>query len=328
MQGRLLSIFSISVLIAASAFAQSYQRRAQIVGGGSPDRGWCTVEVLVDGAAEVELRGDTAILSNLSGQPPLWRRFECTSVMPPNVASYHFNGAGRGQQELIRDPRNGGVAVVRIEDPEAGPGEYRFDVSWDTNGNYTAPKVGGYPESGTRQPGYRRRMPADEAIRVCEDSIVRQAEDRLRTSQLSFDRVSIDDNPGRSDWVNGTFAIHRYDRDEWYRFSCSVDLETGIVRSSQFESAAGAVYRPYGDEVSSGSVAIQTCERSVEQRIRRDGYNDASFERVNIENRPGRNGWIAGSVRGEGRYRAQWFDFACSANLDDGSVRLVDLTRR
>jgi hypothetical protein len=171
-------------------------------------------------------------------------------------------------------------------------------------------------------------MPADEAIRVCEDSIVRQAEDRLRTSQLSFDRVSIDDNPGRSDWVNGTFAIHRYDRDEWYRFSCSVDLETGIVRSSQFESAAGAVYRPYGDEVSSGSVAIQTCERSVEQRIRRDGYNDASFERVNIENRPGRNGWIAGSVRGEGRYRAQWFDFACSANLDDGSVRLVDLTRR
>src|SRR5260370_42380166 len=104
MQGRLISIFSISVLIAASAFAQSYQRRAQIVGGGSPDRGWCTVEVLGDGAAEVGLHGDTATLTNLSGQAPLWRRFECTSVMPPNLARYHFKGVGRGTQATIPCP--------------------------------------------------------------------------------------------------------------------------------------------------------------------------------------------------------------------------------
>src|SRR5258708_3588350 len=119
MQGRVISIFAISVLIAGSAFAQSYQRRAQIVGGGSPDRGKCTIEVVIDGAAEVELHGDTATLKNLSGQPPQWRRFECTGVMPPNIANFRFTGVdGRGRQELVRDPRNGGVAGVSRAEPE------------------------------------------------------------------------------------------------------------------------------------------------------------------------------------------------------------------
>jgi len=174
-------------------------------------------------------------------------------------------------------------------------------------------------------------LPAGEAIRVCEDSVLLQAEDRLRTRQLSFEGVSIDDNPGRNDWVNGNFVVHRYNRDEWYRFSCSVDFESGRVRSARFETADSGVSRPYdrgGDGVSAGSVAIQTCQRAVEQRIRRDGFSNANFEGIKVDNRPGRNEWITGSVRAEGRYRGQWFDFACSANLDNGSVRLVDLTRR
>ncbi len=380
MQGRLISIFSISVLIAVSAFAQSYQRRAQIVGGGSPDRGKCTIEVVVDGAAEVELHGDTATLKNLSGQPPQWRRFECTGVMPPNVANFRFTGVdGRGRQELVRDPRNGGVAVIRIEDPEAGSEGYTFDVTWDNGGAYPPngdrtynngdrtprpgdrnppvggqyPPVGGqYPPSGDRyppsadrggyrpggnsdsgrwQPGYNRRMPVDEAIRVCQESVQQQAADRLRTRQLSFQRVSIDDNPGRNDWVIGSFAVRRYNHDEWYRFSCSVDFESGRVRSAQFEPADGGAFRPNdrgGDGVSSNSVAIQTCQRTVEQGIRRDGFSNANFEGIKVDNRPGRNEWITGSVQAEGRYRGQWFDFSCSANLDNGSVRLVDVTRR
>ena len=46
-----------------------------MVGGGSADRGKCTIEVVVDGTAEVEIRGDQGTIRNLAGQPASWRRF-------------------------------------------------------------------------------------------------------------------------------------------------------------------------------------------------------------------------------------------------------------
>src|SRR5215813_2620197 len=110
--------------------AQNYSRRAAISGGGS-DRGKCTIEVVVDGAAEVEVRGDTAYLRNLAGQPAQWRRFECNGPLPPNPIDFRFAGVdGRGRQQLVRDPRNGGAAVVRIEDPQGGSEGYTFDLFW------------------------------------------------------------------------------------------------------------------------------------------------------------------------------------------------------
>src|SRR3981081_3758737 len=124
--------------IAAAAFAaitgpltaQSLQLRAEITGGGYSDRGKCTVEVVVDGAAEVEIRGDEGTLRNLSGQPPQFRRFQCTGVMPLNPANCRFAGVdGRGHQELVRDPRNGGVAKIRIEDAGGGAEGYTFDLT-------------------------------------------------------------------------------------------------------------------------------------------------------------------------------------------------------
>ena len=68
--------------IAGSAYAQTLERTASFLGGGSPDRGKCTIEVVVDTAAEVEIRGNRAILRNIAGQPPQWRRFECTGALP------------------------------------------------------------------------------------------------------------------------------------------------------------------------------------------------------------------------------------------------------
>ena len=66
----------IRILIAAAAFAaitgtlsaQSYQRRAVMTGGGVPGGGQCLVEVMVDGSAEVDIRGDNAVLRNMSGR--------------------------------------------------------------------------------------------------------------------------------------------------------------------------------------------------------------------------------------------------------------------
>src|SRR5216683_1589859 len=135
-------------LSAASISAQT--QRATLTGRGAADRGACTIEVIVDGAAEIDIRGDTATLRNLSGQPPQWRRFECTAPLPANPVDFRFHGIdGRGRQELIRDPRNGGVAVVRIEDPSGGAEGYTFEILWGGGyGNNTQdrrPQYGGPP---------------------------------------------------------------------------------------------------------------------------------------------------------------------------------------
>jgi hypothetical protein len=142
----------LTIAMAAVSSAQTFPRRAVIVGGGNPNGGQCTIEVVVDGAAEVEVRGDNAILRNLSGQPPQWRRFECTSIMPVNPADFRFAGVdGRGRQQLVADPRNGGAAIVRIEDPNGGSEGYTFDLKWS-----------GYPATQERGP---YGAPDDRAFR-------------------------------------------------------------------------------------------------------------------------------------------------------------------
>jgi hypothetical protein len=129
-------IFSVALALAAAAGAQPIPQRAAIVGGGNPNSGQCTITVLVDGQAEIEIRGSNATMRDLGGAPPQWRRFECTSAMPPNPANFQFAGLnGRGQQNLTAEPRNGGPAVVRIEDSEGGASEYTFRLIWS---NYPA----------------------------------------------------------------------------------------------------------------------------------------------------------------------------------------------
>ena len=112
--------------MAAIVNAQNSQRRANIIGGGSPDQGKCTVEVVVDGAAEIEIRGDTATMRNLSGQPPQWRRFECNAPMPANPGEFRF-AASMQQPATVRDPRNGGSAVGN-RDRDNGSEGYTFDI--------------------------------------------------------------------------------------------------------------------------------------------------------------------------------------------------------
>ncbi len=107
----------------------SQTRRADIRGGGGD--GKCTIEVEVDDLAEVEIRGDTANLRTRSGQRASWRRFQCNQVMPLRPNNFRFRGIdGRGRQQLVRDPSNGGVAVVRIEDSKGGSEGYTFDIEW------------------------------------------------------------------------------------------------------------------------------------------------------------------------------------------------------
>ncbi len=217
--------------IAVTAGAQTFEQNAQIRPGGDPRAGKCTIEVVVDGAAEVEVRGDHGILRNLDGQPPQWRRFECTGPLPRNPENFRFAGVnGRGRQDLVGDPRSSGVAMVRIEDKPSGAGAYTFDLYW----------AGGSDGRDDRDPDRRRRMSADDAIRICQDAIRQQADQRFRTRDIEFPRVALDNSPGRNEWVVGILNIRRdrRDRDEAYRFSCSVDFDGGRVRSAQIEPMA------------------------------------------------------------------------------------------
>src|SRR5438105_500013 len=71
---------------------QGIQRNATMVGGGSADRGKCTLDVMVDGVAEVDINGGAATLRTISGQSAQWRRFECSSTMPANPPNFGFTG--------------------------------------------------------------------------------------------------------------------------------------------------------------------------------------------------------------------------------------------
>jgi hypothetical protein len=261
MPKRIFYSIGMSAALATALCAQGLQRQAAMTGGGSRERGKCTVEVVVDGAAQIEIRGNTATLRDLNGRQPQWRRFECTGMMPPNPADFRFQGIdGRGRQTLIRDPRNGGVAVVQIEDQEGGAEGYTFDIMWDSRGGgFGAPE---YPNSGQYrdriegggspnwgEPVYRpdwrnseyyrqygHGFGTDEAVRVCRDGVYEQARRRFGTANIHFLRTRIDDNPGRNDWVIGSIDVHPNRPGQVYNFSCSVNFNNGRVRSLEIDA--------------------------------------------------------------------------------------------
>jgi hypothetical protein len=258
----LRSLVALGAFFAIAGSLSAQPRRASIRGGGGGDRGKCTIEVVVDQIAEVEVRGDTANLRTVSGRPAEWRRFECSGTMPGNPAEFRFSGVdGRGRQELIRDPRRGGTAVVRIEDKNGGAEGYTFDLTWSGGSAYPQPQDrprpndrdynrGGDPNRDFdrgRDPNFDRgrdrdrdrngRMGTDQALRICQDAVRQQAIERFRASDVAFGKTVLDDTPGRRDWVSGTLDVRRRNgRDESYRFSCSVDFESGKVRSANIES--------------------------------------------------------------------------------------------
>jgi hypothetical protein len=322
MKTRLVTIGAVAIVSFANVVSgQVFQRRATLTGGGGTDRGQCRVEVMVDGAAEVEIRGMNATLRNLSGQPPQWRRFDCTSTMPANPVNLRYVGVdGRGRQELVRSPQNGGATVVRIQDPEGSSDVYAFDLIWGPDRGAPAPL-----------PQARGRFTTQQAIQVCQDAVKQQAYDRFRTWNIAFRRTNLDNSPGRQDWITGMFDIRRpYDRDETYNFSCSVNFDTGQVRSAQIDPVERDRYMPgYGDARKAPTrLAMDSCQRAVEDRIHQQGYQHLDILSIRVDDAPGRGDWIVGDARADVRNRSDSFSFSCSVDLHDGDVRSVEVHRR
>jgi hypothetical protein len=338
-----LSLAATALIL--NAEPQTYQRTATIMNGGSPGMGRCTVEVVVDGAAQAEISGLHATLRNLKGQPPQWRRFECTGAVPANPRNFRFSGVdGRGRQELVAAPANGEPAVIRIEDKDNGSEGYTFEITWN-EGNYSRNDGYGQPYNGQLQPGYGDqrpgylesppvlpghghpgRMTSDEAVRLCQDYVRDEAGRRFSAGDVIFRRTLIDDEPGRNDFVNGFFeARGPYARSRNYSFSCSVNFNSGEVRSADIHLMNNG-QTAFGD--ASSSRTIQACEASVEQRLRQDGYQRADFGSVSLGDGPGRNDSVRGSVTALERNQPVWFDFSCGVDLRRASVRSVNVDRR
>lgn len=207
-----------TMLLASGALAQDFERRAVIL-GGDPFRGKCVVEVVVDGAAEVDIRGDGANLRTLAGRPAEWRRFECTAPMPRNPAEFRFAGiGGRGRQQLIRPAVEDGPAAVRIDDPQGGAGTYVFETYWAGRGG------------GDRERREEGPPPATIALRRCQERV----QDRMRDDgwhRVEIRRIHVDDEGGRRDWIVGRAVGERGDGPRDFEFSCNVDLRDGDVRS-------------------------------------------------------------------------------------------------
>ena len=210
------------------AHANPVSRRATITGVGGNGR--CTIEVTVDHSAEVEVSGDTGLLTTVGGQPARWRRFQCNTPLPVNPVDFRFiRTSGRGTLRLIQDPRSTrGRAVFHIDDPQRGEANYTFDLQWrGPNGGWAPPPPppgpGPFPGHG---PG---GFPTARTIRLCQDSVT----DRLNRQgyrYVTFESTMPVDNPGRHDWITGTAVGKQGFGDTWFSFSCSVDFSSGTVR--------------------------------------------------------------------------------------------------
>lgn len=339
-----------AVLAAAIPLGAQQQRRASIVSGGGGDRGKCTAEVVVDGSADVEIRGDTGSLRTITGQPAQWRRLECTGPIPQNPVDFRFAGVdGRGRQQMIRDPRNGGAAVVHIEDPNGGAEGYTFDLFWGAGnnggGNFPGRGNEGVRNNGGGGGGFNggvddrprgadrgiipgRRFTTEQAVESCKESVRRLAEDRFRARDVVFFDTQLDDNPGRRDWVVGRIEVRQgFNRTEPHRFTCSVDFDNGSVRSAELDPGRGG-RGEFAGGPNRSKRALETCQAAVEERIRRDGYRNVDFGSIRMDDQPGRNDWVIGNAKAERGNSFASYNFSCSVDLRNGDVRTVNVRRR
>lgn len=250
--------------LSVPAHAQSISTYRATVNGSNSDSGKCTIEVVVDGIAEIEVRGDQGRMRTVTGQPAQWRRFQCDGMIPVNMSDFHFKGVdGRGRVQLVTDPRNNrGVAMVRIEDPQGGSEGYTFDLEWrggsgSSGGGWSGDRGSGWGSdrsnvgagedwrSGNRGSGYgwgsgggsgwgngagwahNDRLP--EAIRACQDSLRDRAQ-RDGYVDMRFRSANAESNAGRRDRITGTLDVRtNNNRVESFNYSCEANFGNGTI---------------------------------------------------------------------------------------------------
>jgi hypothetical protein len=297
-------------------------RRATLTGSRG-DNGKCTIEVRVDVAAEVEIRGDSARLRTFGGQPATWTRMECTDALPANMSDFRFRGIdGRGSQRLLQDPRNNrGVAVIRIEDPKGGSEGYTFDIEWSG-------AMGGVNNGSIGNRGGGNRFTSDQAIDTCRNEVRTMGERDYNLRNIQVNSVASDRGQGRREWVTGTFTSRGVMmRGGEYRFNCLLDYNSGQVRTLEILGPDGRELPRRGSQPRYDERAVlRACQDAVVARIGRDGYGNVNFASTVIDTR--RNDTVTGSLTASRGPVGDGFDFSCAMDFNNASVRSVDARRR
>ena len=251
------SFVALSFAIFPAAGQSTLQQREMhaILGGGPPGGpGKCTLEVLVDQRAEVEIQQDSALLRRLAGERPQWKRYDCTSLMPLQPAGFKLMKInGRGRMKLTLDPTHGGPAVIEIDDNMPGVGDYIFEISWtapraDKPLSGYAPDLNKELEADRKKPpeivepkaktelGFVRPFVSDEAVRACEDVSIDRAIERFHAQAVAIRKSAVDTTPGREEWVVGNLETRRGKQWDAYHFSCSVDFRERKIRSVDLDA--------------------------------------------------------------------------------------------
>ena len=343
-------MFPILALAAQAQIADEI-RRATIDGAGSTS-GKCTIEVLVDASAEVDIYGDSGRLRTVAGQKSSWTRMACTDALPAAMSDFRFSGIdGRGSVKLAQDPRqNNGMAVVRIDDTQRGSEGYTFSIEW--SGASAAAPTGGFQNrqydltpnaTGQRSAGRSGRggtgsFSTESAVDLCRNEVRTRGERDYGLRNIDITAAGADTNSGRRERVVGTFN-HRSGsrgRNNAYRFNCSVDYNSRQVRSVEILRADGsavqAVSTPYGTSASQGQTGydqqkvFRACQDAVVARTARDGYQNVSFTSTAVDNR--RVDWLSGTLTAGRGPVSDTFDFGCSMDFASARVRNVEVSRR
>jgi hypothetical protein len=230
----------------------------------------------------------------------------------PGNADVRVNINGRGRGQLVSSPRNGGPAVVRIEDSDGGAEVYQMEFTW--TGGYLGQQQ--YPNRGNRA-----RVAPEQAIENCRQAVRQQARNRFGTDNVDFRSIDVDNNPGRQDWVVGTVGVRQSGwNEELYPFSCSMNLNNGRVRRASIERATDRNNRfgSAGRDVEAR--VIDTCRSAVIGKV---GNDQIQFGQMNVEDRSGDD-----LVHGTARSRGRDLQFTCSVNPYTGGVRTVDVRQR
>ncbi len=307
------------VMLTVPTFGQRGETMRASISGGTGDNGKCTVEVEVDGSADVQLFGDTGRIRTVTGTPATWRRFQCNAPLPRNPVDFRFSGIdGRGRQTLIADPRNNrGVTVVRIDDPKGGREGYTFDVEWNNSAS----------NSSFGSDRYRRNYPDNEGGRyaasgdvgACEDAVREQASRQYGFGDIRFYNTGSANNERGRDFVSGTFDGQRGSRLEQYTYTCTLN-NNGRVRSVNIRPQ-GSARGGFGDLNASGD-AIEQCRYAAMDRLRREGYDNVTVRWVDNNSN---NRRVEGTVAARRNGSDYNLDFSCSVASDGRRISAVDV---
>lgn len=193
-------------------------------------KGQCDIRLQIDNEAEVSVRGDQVFIRTISGRDARDDGSECNDPLPArNVANFNYEVRdSRGEIVLLSEPSGRNGAVVRIRDSKGGEGRYHFRLTWDMTGSRGG-MGGGRFDDFVRRPG--NSFGASQAINICREAVQNKIISDYRFNRVDIRTARADDRPGRNDYIIGEAIARRGGTAEDFSFVCSVDFNSGRVRS-------------------------------------------------------------------------------------------------